>query len=220
MRAHEDLRPTLYRRFGKRLVDIVCAILLLIGAAPVMSVLAILVRCKLGAPVIFRQLRVGIGGGTFEFLKFRSMTDELDPQGRLLSDERRLTAFGGWLRRSSLDELPQLWSVLRGDMSLVGPRPLLVQYLALFTPEQARRHLVRPGITGYAQVNGRNSLSWDEKFRYDVFYVYNYDFLFDCRIMVQTIISIFKRRGISSADHVTMPLFNPNTPSNERNTDK
>lgn len=172
-----------------------------------MALVAMLVRIKLGSPVLFRQQRPGLLGRPFAMLKFRTMTDACDADGRLLSDAERLTAFGKWLRSASLDELPELWNVLRGDMSLVGPRPLLMQYLPLYSPEQARRHLVRPGLTGWAQVCGRNALSWDEKFKLDVWYVDHRNLWVDMKIMLLTIWKVFRRDGISAADNATMPVF-------------
>lgn len=191
----------------KRLFDIVISSLLLILLSPVLLVLSILVRITLGSPVLFRQVRPGLHGRPFTMYKFRTMTDERDIQGRLLPDEQRLTKLGRFLRSTSLDELPELFNVLKGDMSLVGPRPLLMEYLPLYTPEQARRHEVRPGITGWAQVNGRNAISWEEKFRYDVWYVDNWSFWLDIKILWMTIVSVLKREGISAQGHVTMPPF-------------
>ena len=161
----------------------------------------------MGSPVLFKQVRPGLRGRPFMMYKFRTMTDERDIQGRLLPDEQRLTKLGRFLRSTSLDELPELFNVLKGDMSLVGPRPLLMEYLPLYTPEQARRHEVRPGITGWAQVNGRNAISWEEKFRYDVWYVDNWSFWLDIKILWMTIVSVLKREGISAQGHVTMPPF-------------
>ena len=191
----------------KRLFDIVISALLLILLSPVFLVLSILVRLTLGPPVLFRQVRPGFRGRPFTMYKFRTMTNERDEQGRLLPDEQRLTRLGRFLRSTSLDELPELFNVLKGDMSLVGPRPLLMEYLPLYTPEQARRHEVRPGITGWAQVNGRNAISWEEKFRYDVWYVDNWSFWLDIKILWMTIVSVLKREGISAQGHVTMPPF-------------
>jgi lipopolysaccharide/colanic/teichoic acid biosynthesis glycosyltransferase len=170
-------------------------------------VLVCLIRRKLGCPVLFRQLRPGFHGQPFEIIKFRTMTNERGPDGALLPDALRLTPFGRFLRASSLDELPELWNVLRGDMSLVGPRPLLMEYLPLYTPDQARRHVVRPGITGWAQVNGRNAISWEEKFALDVWYVDNRSMWMDVQILWRTVRKVLVRDGISAAGEVTMPKF-------------
>ncbi len=196
----------------KRLFDMASAILLLTLFSPLMALTALAVRLALGSPVLLRQVRPGLHGHPFTFLKFRSMTDARDAAGDLLPDALRLTAFGGCLRRSSLDELPQLINVLRGDMSLVGPRPLLMEYLPLYSPEQARRQNVLPGITGWAQVNGRNALSWDEKFALDVWYVDHLSFTLDLKILWLTFLNIIRPRGISQAGHATMPKFTGNKP--------
>ncbi len=195
----------------KRLFDIVVAGAALILLAPLLLVVAALVRLKLGKPVVFRQIRPGLRGVPFEMVKFRTMTDQRDDSGRLRPDEERLTPFGRMLRSTSVDELPELWNVLKGDMSLVGPRPLLVQYLDRYTPRQRRRLEVRPGITGWAQVNGRNALSWDEKFELDVWYVDNRTFLLDLRILAMTVLQVVRRHGISSERHATMPEFHGST---------
>ncbi|MBP7275304.1 MAG: sugar transferase [Kiritimatiellae bacterium] len=194
----------------KRVMDISGSLLGLILLAPVMIVLAIMVRVKLGSPVLFRQLRPGRGGLPFVCLKFRTMTDARDAQGQLLSDAERLTRFGRFLRASSLDELPELWNVLCGDMSLVGPRPLRMEYLPLYSSEQARRHEVRPGITGWAQVNGRNALTWEEKFKLDVWYVDHRNFSLDFKILLLTLLRVFQRSGISAEGEATMPKFRGN----------
>ena len=191
----------------KRLFDLVIVLLAAFFWVPVVLVLALIVRIKLGGPVLFRQDRPGLGGRVFRMYKFRTMTDARDVDGRLLPDKDRLVPFGRFLRSTSLDELPELINVLKGDMSLVGPRPLLVQYLSRYSPEQARRHEVRPGITGWAQVNGRNAISWDEKFRLDVWYVDNRSLLLDARILFLTIWKVFNRHGISAANDATMPEF-------------
>jgi lipopolysaccharide/colanic/teichoic acid biosynthesis glycosyltransferase len=191
----------------KRAIDIVISFCLLIGLSPLLAVLAVLVRWRLGSPVLFVQERPGLHGRLFKLQKFRTMCDLRDPAGRLLPDAERLSPFGCWLRSTSLDELPELWNVLKGDMSLVGPRPLLVQYLPLYSAEQARRHEVRPGLTGWAQVNGRNALCWEEKFALDVWYVDNKSFLLDVRIVILTIISVLGRKDISSPGEATMPTF-------------
>jgi lipopolysaccharide/colanic/teichoic acid biosynthesis glycosyltransferase len=191
----------------KRLFDLLVAAAALLLLAPLLLVLAWLVRRRIGAPVLFRQLRPGLHGRPFELLKFRSMREALDERGRPLPDAERLTPFGRFLRASSLDELPELWNVLRGDMSLVGPRPLLMEYLPLYTPEQARRHAVRPGITGWAQVNGRNALSWEEKFRLDVWYVDHRSFRLDLRILLLTLKRVLAREGINAEGEATMARF-------------
>jgi len=175
--------------------------------APLLVIVGLLVRFKLGSPVIFRQARPGCRGEPFQFLKFRSMTNARDAKGDLLPDAQRLTVFGKRLRTSSLDELPALWNVLKGEMSLVGPRPLLVRYLPLYNDRQARRHEVKPGVTGWAQIHGRNSISWEEKFELDVWYVDNQSFLLDLKILFMTLPAILMSRGIASAGHVTMPVF-------------
>jgi len=202
----------------KRLFDIVCSVAALLVLSPLLLVLAILVRWKLGRPVIFRQLRPGRGGRLFEVWKFRTMTEARDPNGQLLPDAARLPAFGRWLRATSLDELPELWNVLRGEMSLVGPRPLLVEYLPLYSAEQARRHELRPGLTGWAQVNGRNALTWDEKFRLDVWYVDHRTFRLDLKIMALTVARVFRREGISAAGEATMPRFTGSPAASQNNS--
>ena len=191
----------------KRLIDILAAFSGLSLLAPLMLLLAVLIRLQMGSPVIFRQARPGLHGKPFRMLKFRTMRDAFDAEGQPLPDEQRITALGKLLRSTSLDELPELWNVLKGDMSLVGPRPLLMEYLPLYSAEQARRHEVRPGITGWAQVNGRNSLSWDEKFRLDVWYVDNQSLWLDIRILFMTIRKVFAREGISAKGEVTMSRF-------------
>ena len=191
----------------KRLLDIAGAILGLGLLGLPMLIVAFLVRIKLGSPVIFRQIRPGLHGKPFVLYKFRTMTDARDEDGNLLPDELRLTPFGKFLRSTSLDELPELFNVLKGDMSLVGPRPLLMQYLERYTPEQARRHEVKPGITGWAQINGRNALSWEEKFEMDVWYVDNWSIWLDLKILLLTLIKVLKREGIHADGHVTMPEF-------------
>jgi lipopolysaccharide/colanic/teichoic acid biosynthesis glycosyltransferase len=172
-----------------------------------LAVLVLIIRIKLGSPALFRQIRPGIYGEVFTLVKFRTMSDERGPDGLLLDDARRLTRLGRFLRASSLDELPELWNVIRGDMSLVGPRPLLVEYLPLYTPEQARRHEVRPGITGWAQVNGRNAISWEDKFALDVWYVDNQSLWLDIKILWMTLRKVLVRDGISAAGNATMPKF-------------
>ncbi|WP_282570459.1 sugar transferase [Paenibacillus sp. L3-i20] len=195
----------------KRLLDLSITGVLLLIALPIMAIVYVLVRTKLGAPVIFKQQRPGLHGKPFYVFKFRTMTSEKGADGNLLSDHLRLTAFGLLLRKLSLDELPQLFNVLRGELSLVGPRPLLMDYLDLYTEEQAKRHLVRPGITGWAQVNGRNAVTWEERFDKDVWYVEHQSFWLDIKILFLTVIRVFKSDGISNANHVTMPLFEGKT---------
>jgi len=191
----------------KRSVDIVIVLLVGVIALPLCLVLALVIRNKLGSPVFFRQVRPGLHGVPFKMIKFRTMTDERGPDGNLLPDAIRLTPFGRFLRASSLDELPELWNVLKGDMSLVGPRPLLMEYLPLYDSNQNKRHEVRPGITGWAQVNGRNTVSWDERFGMDVWYVENQSFVLDLRILLMTIKKVIVREGISAAGEATMPKF-------------
>ena len=194
----------------KRLFDILFSIAALAGTALPMAVLCVAIAVKMGRPVFFRQKRPGKDGKVFEMIKFRTMTSARGPDGNLLPDAQRLTALGKFLRGTSLDEFPEFINVLRGEMSVVGPRPLLVQYLERYTPEQARRHEVRPGITGWAQVNGRNAISWDEKFRLDVWYVDNRSMLLDLKIVLMTVKKIFIREGISAAGDATMPEFRGN----------
>ena len=191
----------------KRLIDAAVAFALLLLLAPLIAIIALGVRLNLGTPVLFRQLRPGVGGQPFTLIKFRTMRDAFNSDGRPLPDEDRMTRFGRWLRAASLDELPELWNVVRGDMSLVGPRPLLMHYLSLYTAEQMRRHEVRPGLTGWAQVNGRNALSWEDKFQLDVWYVDNRTVLLDLQILLRTAGSVLSRKGISYADSATMPEF-------------
>ena len=184
--------------------------MLVTAAMPIIAVLYILSRIFLGSPVFFRQPRPGLNGKIFTLYKFRTMTNEMDDNGELLPDEKRLHGFGLFLRRSSLDELPQLFNILKGDMSFVGPRPLLVEYLPLYSPQQAKRHEVKPGITGWAQVNGRNAISWDEKFRLDVWYVDNQSFVLDIKIFWMTLMKTVKKEGISQEGHSTMEKFRGN----------
>jgi sugar transferase EpsL len=183
----------------KRVFDICVSAIALSLLAPVFIATAILVRVKLGSPILFRQVRPGLYGQPFKMMKFRTMTDERDSQGELLPDAQRLTSFGKFLRSSSLDELPELLNVLKGDMSLVGPRPLLMEYLPLYSAEQSRRHHAKPGITGWAQINGRNAISWEQKFALDVWYVDNQSVLLDIKILCLTVWKVFKREGISAA---------------------
>lgn len=196
---------------AKRLFDIVFASILVVVLCPLMIAIALLVWASIGRPILFRQVRPGLHGVPFELIKFRTMTDERDGAGNLLPDASRLTRVGRMLRRSSLDELPELWNVLRGDMSLVGPRPLLMEYLPLYTPTQARRHEVRPGITGWAQINGRNELSWEERFKLDVWYVDNHSIWLDLRILWMTVVKVLKAEGISQAGHATAERFRGNS---------
>jgi lipopolysaccharide/colanic/teichoic acid biosynthesis glycosyltransferase len=191
----------------KRLFDIVLSAIAFTLLLPVILITAVFVKFKLGSPIIFSQTRPGIHGQPFKMYKFRSMLDSVDTYGQQLPDEQRLTNFGKLLRSTSLDELPGLISVLKGDMSLVGPRPLLMEYLPLYSKEQGRRHDVRPGITGWAQVNGRNALTWEDKFKLDIWYVDNRCFLLDLKILILTLITVFRRTGISSSSHVTMEKF-------------
>jgi len=195
------------QRAFKRLMDITAAVLLLVAGSPFLLVAMLGVRIRMGAPVIFRHVRPGRHGKPFAVYKLRTMTNEKDAQGKLLPPGVRLTRFGRLLRQSSIDELPQLWNVLRGDMSLVGPRPLLMEYLERYSPEQARRHEVPPGITGWAQVNGRNALSWEERFRLDVWYVDHWSLWLDIKILFMTLIKILKREGVNfSGDAVSSPF--------------
>ncbi len=197
----------MYSKFGKRSIDITGAGLGLLLISPIMLIVTILVRLKLGSPIIFSQERPGYQSKSFMMSKFRTMTDKRSENGELLPDSDRLTPFGKFLRSTSLDELPGLFNVLKGEMSLVGPRPLLVSYLAKYTPEQARRHDVKPGITGWAQVNGRNAISWEEKFKLDVWYVENQSLRLDLKILLMTIKKVLVREGISQVNQATMTPF-------------
>lgn len=191
----------------KRLFDVLVSALALVLLALPMLVIALFIWRNMGAPVIFSQVRPGLNGRPFRMIKFRTMRNARDAQGRDLPDAERLTALGQFLRKTSLDELPELWNVLKGEMSLVGPRPLLMEYLPLYSPEQARRHEARPGVTGWAQVNGRNAISWEEKFRLDVWYVDHQSFVLDIKILWMTVQKVFKREGISAAGEATMSRF-------------
>lgn len=191
----------------KRVMDVLISILLLVLFSPIILITGILVKYKLGSPVLFKQQRPGLYGRPFYLYKFRSMNDCKDSNGKLLPDNQRLTAFGAFLRKYSLDELPQLINVLKGEISLVGPRPLLMQYLPLYSEKQAKRHLVKPGITGWAQVNGRNGISWEEKFELDVWYVNHQTLLLDIKILVLTILKVVRTEGINQVEHVTVAPF-------------
>ena len=191
----------------KRLFDFWVSVVALVTLFPVFVILYLLIAVKMGRPVFFTQVRPGLKGKPFRMVKFRSMTDARDENGQLLPDEQRLPAFGKLLRATSLDELPELWNVLKGEMSLVGPRPLLMEYLELYTPEQAKRHDVRPGVTGWAQVNGRNAISWEQKFELDTWYVQNRTFWLDIKILFLTVYKVVKRDDISQDEHVTMEKF-------------
>lgn len=200
-------KKKIYQRYIKRPMDFVCALFGLIFLSPIMCIVAILVRIKLGSPVIFVQERPGKGEKIFKLYKFRSMSDERGKDGKLLPDEKRLGKFGKLLRSTSLDELPELVNILKGEMSLVGPRPLLVKYLPYYDQRQRKRHLVRPGLTGYAQVHGRNASSWEERLERDVWYVEHISFLGDIKIILQTVQAVLKRQGISSETCATMEEF-------------
>lgn len=200
-------RHRIYADFVKPACDRAAALLLLLLLAPILLTVAVAVRLALGSPVLFAQVRPGKAGRPFRMLKFRTMTEARAHTGELLPDDERLPRFGRWLRSTSLDELPELWNVLRGDMSLVGPRPLLMQYIPLYTPEQARRHEVKPGLTGLAQISGRNAISWEQKFSYDVAYVDQVSLWLDLKIVARTLLGVIRRDGISAAGHSTMPFF-------------
>ena len=197
----------MYRKYIKRILDFILSLIALIILSPILLVIAILVRIKLGSPVIFKQERPGLNEKIFTLYKFRTMTDKKDKEGNLLPDSERLTRFGKMLRSTSLDELPELINILKGDMSIVGPRPLLVEYLELYNEEQKHRHDVRPGLTGFAQVSGRNAISWEEKFNKDIEYINNITFIGDCKIILKTAINVIKKDGISSETSATMEEF-------------
>ena len=197
-------------KFFKRLIDIICSLIGLILFSPILLVVALLIRINLGSPVFFTQTRLGKDGKEFKMIKFRTMKDSLDKFGQLLPDEQRLTKFGKILRSTSLDELPELINVLKGDMTLVGPRPLLVEYKELYSERQFRRHEVSPGITGWAQINGRNAISWNERFELDVWYVDNISFLLDMKILVMTILKVIKRDRINEQGQASMSKFTGN----------
>jgi lipopolysaccharide/colanic/teichoic acid biosynthesis glycosyltransferase len=210
MHPRPDLRHRLSFSWSvqvKRAFDVVASGMALAMLSPLLAVLALAVRVDLGSPVLFRQVRPGMDGRPFTLVKFRTMRHAKDAAGRELPDAERLTAFGRILRSTSLDELPELWNVLKGEMTLVGPRPLLMEYLPLYTAEQARRHEVRPGITGWAQINGRNALSWEEKFALDVWYVDNRSFVLDLKILFRTVVRVFARQGISGSGQATVERF-------------
>lgn len=200
----------MYQLFIKRLFDFILSLMAIIILSPVFIIVALLVRIKLGSPILFKQERPGLNEKIFKMYKFRTMTSEVDEEGNLLPDEVRLTSFGQLLRSTSLDELPELFNIFKGDMSIVGPRPLLVKYLPLYNDEQKHRHDVRPGLTGLAQVNGRNAISWEDKFKYDVEYTKNVTFMNDLKIIFETILKVIKRDGISSETSVTMEEFKGN----------
>lgn len=197
----------IYEKYIKRLIDIVLSLLFILLFWWLYIILTIMVRVKLGSPVLFRQPRPGKDGKVFDMIKYRTMTDERDENGELLPDEVRLTRFGKMLRATSLDELPEIFLILKGDLSLIGPRPLLVSYLPLYNEHQARRHEVTPGLTGYAQANGRNALTWEEKFDMDVWYVDHISFITDLKILFKTVAVVFKREGINSSTSATMEMF-------------
>jgi len=191
----------------KRLFDFIIALILLVVLAPIIAITAVIIRINIGSPIVFKQQRPGLHGKPFYIYKLRTMTDERDSAGTLLPDEQRITRLGLIIRKLSIDELPQLLNVLKGELSLVGPRPLLMEYLDKYTPEQARRHDVKPGITGWAQVNGRNAISWEEKFKLDVWYVDNQSFWLDIKILWLTALKVIKRDGVNQQGHVTMTKF-------------
>lgn len=194
-------------KYIKRILDIISSLLAIIILSPLLAVTAVLVKTKLGSPVLFRQKRPGKDEKIFTLMKFRTMTDERDENGELLPDEVRLTKFGKFLRSTSIDELPELFNILKGDMSVIGPRPLLVEYIPRYNEHQHRRHEVRPGLSGWAQVNGRNTVSWEDKFDMDVHYVDNYSFAMDVKILFMTVLNVLKREGISSETSATMEVF-------------
>ncbi|PAR27101.1 sugar transferase [Vibrio metoecus] len=195
----------------KRLFDIVVSLISLLIFFPLIILIAYKVKSNIGSPVLFKQVRPGLNGKPFEMVKFRTMKDDVDANGKPLPDSERMTMFGRKLRSSSLDELPELWNVLKGDMSLVGPRPLLMQYLPLYSEAQARRHDVRPGLTGWAQINGRNAISWQQKFNFDVWYVDNQSFILDLKILLLTIKKVVRKEDVSAEDHVTVEPFKGNS---------
>lgn len=197
----------MYAKYIKRMLDFILSLIALIVLSPLMIIIGILVRIKLGRPVIFKQKRPGKNEKIFTLYKFRTMTDEKDEQGNLLADEKRLTKFGKFLRSTSLDELPELWNILKGEMAIVGPRPLLVEYLPLYNEEQKHRHDIKPGLTGLAQITGRNAIQWEEKFKEDIEYVNNITFIQDTKIILKTFIKVFKKDGINQEGNATMKKF-------------
>ena len=197
----------MYAKYIKRMLDFILSLIALIVLSPLMIIIGILVRIKLGKPVIFKQKRPGKNEKIFTLYKFRTMTDEKDEQGNLLADEKRLTKFGKFLRSTSLDELPELWNILKGEMAIVGPRPLLVEYLPLYNEEQKHRHDIKPGLTGLAQISGRNAIQWEEKFKEDIEYVNNTTFIQDTKIILKTFIKVFKRDGINQEGNATIRKF-------------
>lgn len=201
------MKKNIYRKYIKRFIDIIISFAFMICFFWIYILLAILVKLKLGSPVIFRQKRPGLNEKIFTMYKFRTMTDEKDEQGNLLSDKDRLTKFGKFLRSTSLDEIPELWNVIKGEMSLVGPRPLLVSYLAKYNEYEKRRHEVRPGITGWAQINGRNNTTWSDRFKNDIYYVENVSFLLDIKIVTQTFLKVIRRKDINQSEDMTMKDF-------------
>ena len=201
------IKDSLYSKYIKRILDFILSLMALIVLMPLMFVIWLLVRIKLGSPAIFKQQRPGKNEKIFTLYKFRTMTDKKDEKGNLLSDSERLTKFGKFLRSTSLDELPELFNILKGDMAIIGPRPLLVEYLEYYNEEEKHRHDIRPGLTGYAQVNGRNSISWEQKFKDDIEYVHNVTLINDIKIIFKTIIKVFKREGISQEGNATMEKF-------------
>lgn len=202
-----EVNKGIYRRFIKRPMDFILSLMAIIVLSPVLIIVGALVRVKLGSPVLFKQKRPGLNEKIFTMYKFRTMTDEKDEKGELLPNHIRLTKFGRILRATSLDELPELFNIVKGDMSIIGPRPLLIEYLPLYNEKQKHRHDVRPGLSGLAQVNGRNAISWEEKFDYDVEYVESISFLLDSKLIVQTFLKVFKREGINKSENVTMEKF-------------
>ena len=204
---HSKKKIGLYRKYFKRLIDFILSLIAIVVLSPVLLILAILVRIKLGSPIVFKQNRPGLNEKIFTLYKFRTMADERDKFGELLPDDERLTDFGKFLRSTSLDELPELFNILIGDMSIVGPRPLLVQYLPLYNKHQKHRHDVRPGLTGWAQINGRNAISWEDKFNFDIEYVKSVNFILDFRIILLTAKKVFARQGINSETSATMEHF-------------
>lgn len=197
----------MYAKYIKRMLDFILSLIALIVLSPLMIIIGILVRIKLGKPVIFKQKRPGKNEKIFTLYKFRTMTDEKDEQGNLLADEKRLTKFGKFLRSTSLDELPELWNILKGEMAIVGPRPLLVEYLPLYNEEQKHRHDIKPGLTGLAQISGRNAIQWEEKFKEDIEYVNNITFIQDTKIILKTFIKVLKKDGINQEGNATMKKF-------------